>query len=82
MVDSFLGWLSPSSGTAFTLYSKEEDESHTGSERDGKGGGALFDRQPDHFGFRCRLGVTVTIQRELSGLSKHSKIKYWLYKLP
>lgn len=29
----------------------------------------------DHFGFRCRLDVTVTIQRELLGLSKHSKIK-------
>lgn len=39
MVDSFLGWLGPSTSTAFTLYSKEEDESSTGSNRDGGGEG-------------------------------------------
>lgn len=34
----------------------------------------LIDKS-DRFGFTCRLDVTVTIQRELLGLSKHSKIK-------
>lgn len=29
-----LDWLSPSSSTAFPLYSKEEDESSTGSKRE------------------------------------------------
>jgi len=33
--DCFLDWLSPSSSTALTLYSKEEDESSTGSKREG-----------------------------------------------
>lgn len=48
VVESFLGWLDPSSSTAFTLYWEEEDESSTGSNRDGRGergkGGGLRPR--------------------------------------
>lgn len=82
MVDSFLGWLGPSSSsTTFTLCSEGEDESSTGSERDGVGWGwgglggrrALFDRQSDHFGFGCRLAVTAAIQRELVGVKQAFK---------
>lgn len=35
VVDSFSGWLGPSSSTAVTLYSEEEDDSSIGLNRDG-----------------------------------------------